>query len=86
MNASLKQLDKPLFSCEYIFKREIRNEPVSMPLVNGPIFIQNFFFSDSAFIPLWTGEIVCIQNMMIFLVETQIFLGKKKLSVFFLYV
>lgn len=33
-----------LFSCDYIFKREIRNEPVSMPLVNGQIFIQNFFF------------------------------------------
>ena len=45
-----------------------------------------FFLSDSAFIPLWTGEIVCIQNIMIFLVETHIFLGKKKLSVFFLYV
>ena len=56
MNASLKQLDKPLsFSCECIFKREIRNEPVSMPLVNGPIFIQTFFFS---FPPLHLCELV----------------------------
>lgn len=54
INASLSNCINYFYKKCVFKKREIRNEVVDMPVVNGPIFIQNIFF----LLPLQLCELV----------------------------